>query len=262
MRTGMRYKFDAPSQPDGSPERGGVVELVPGHRFEDALRDLEGFSRIWLVWWFHRNTRWRPLVLPPRGPARRRGVFATRSPHRPNPIGMTAVTLVSIQGSTLTVGSNDLIDGTPILDIKPYLPAVDAHPHESIGWLASIEDRKNAPRCTVAVAPLAEEQIVWLREEWRVDFISRASELLAIDPSPHRTRRIKQITDTISRMGCGGWRLYFSVEGDTVTIREVASGYPEHLLLDTKEYTAFFDREAQLAFRARWPNAGEVEEKR
>jgi len=253
----MRYKFDAPHQPDGTADRGGRVELFSGLGLEEAVGDLAGFSRIWLVWWFHRNTRWRARVLPPRGPAQRRGVFATRSPHRPNPIGITAVPLLRVEGLTLHVGSNDLIDGTPILDIKPYLPAVDAHPDESIGWLAAIDAEFGKPRYQVYLKPLAEEQAEWLRIAGGVDFMTRAIELLCVDPSPHRTRRIRRISDGGSMMACGGWRVYFSVEGETVSVERLASGYPDRILLDTERYPLVLDRTVHLEFRAKWQPFGD-----
>jgi len=258
MRTAMRHKFDAPPQPDGAPERAGRIELVRGMGLEEAVRDLEGFSRIWLVWWFHRNTTWRPLVLPPRGPAKRRGVFATRSPHRPNPIGITSVPLLRVEGLTLHVGSNDLVDGTPILDIKPYLPAVDAHPAESIGWLAAVEAELRSARFVVVREPLAEEQVAWLHREWGVEFISRATELLAVDPSPHRTRRIMRLPDGRFRMACGGWRLYFVMDSERVVIEEIRSGYADRMLFDTERYTDLVDRPVHLAFRARWSARNEL----
>ena len=257
MRTAMRYKFDAPHQPDGTAEREGRVELLPGLGLEEAIGDLVGFSRIWIVWWFHRNTRWRARVLPPRGPAQRRGVFATRSPHRPNPIGITAVPLLKVEGLTLYVGSNDLIDGTPILDIKPYLPAVDAHPDESTGWLAEIDAEFSKPRYQVLVKPVAEEQSEWLRVAGGVDFVTRAIELLGLDPSPHRTRRIRRIADGGSMMACGGWRVYFSVEGETVFIDRLASGYPDRILLDSERYPLVLDRVIHLEFRAKWQPFGD-----
>ena len=91
VRTQKSLKFEALHQPDEEIEEQSVLELLPGEEYRRALQDVEGFSRIWLIWWFHRNSSWRSLVLPPRGPAHRRGVFATRSPHRPNPLGITPV---------------------------------------------------------------------------------------------------------------------------------------------------------------------------
>ncbi|MEY3492095.1 MAG: tRNA ((37)-N6)-methyltransferase TrmO, partial [Verrucomicrobiota bacterium] len=128
IRSGKPLKFDARHQPDEKQAETNVLEMLPGDKYQKALKDLEGFDRIWLIWWFHRNTDWRPEVLPPRGPSKRRGVFATRSPHRPNPIGITPVQLIEIKKGKLVLGPCDLVDGTPIFDIKPYIPSYDSFP--------------------------------------------------------------------------------------------------------------------------------------
>ena len=101
---------------------------------ERVLRDLEDFERIWLLYVFHRNDGWRSTVKPPRG-GPKRGVLATRSPHRPNSIGMSAVKLEKIEGRRLYLLGVDLLDGTPILDIKPYVPYADAFPNSAAGWI-------------------------------------------------------------------------------------------------------------------------------
>lgn len=113
----------------------------------EALQDLEGFSRIWVIFHFDRSEGWTPRVKPPRGRGKR-GVLATRSPHRPNPIGLSAVELVSIEGRRLKVRSHDLLDGTPILDLKPYVPYADAFPGAKAGWIDEVdaeEGRHSAP---------------------------------------------------------------------------------------------------------------------
>lgn len=117
----------------------GTVELNPVTIPEKALRDIEGFERIWLLTYLHLNPRWGPLVRPPRGGGRR-GVFATRSPHHPNSIGLSAVELIQQEGTTLHVRGLDLIDGTPVLDIKPYIPYCDAFPNSAAGWVDSVEE--------------------------------------------------------------------------------------------------------------------------
>ena len=237
-------KFDAPHQPQAEGAETNRVELLSA--YERTLDDLEGFDRIWLVGWFHRNTTWRARVLPPRGPAKRRGLFATRSPHRPNPISLTCVSLVAIEGLTLVVGPLDLVDGTPILDIKPYLPRVDAFPEASTGWIGELEaDIESAERYEIIVSPIAERQLAYLREIWGIDFAPRAFNLLSLDPSPHRTRRILLLNDGRHRMACGPWRLYYTVAGRTVTIESVAKGVADESLLAHPEAP---DRDAQIAF--------------
>ena len=107
--------------------------------FDQALADLEGFSHIWVIYWMHLNQGWNPTVVPPRGPKTRRGLFATRAPHRPNSIGLSAVRLKKIEGRTLYVEGHDMLDATPVLDIKPYIPFTDAHPDATSGWLAEAD---------------------------------------------------------------------------------------------------------------------------
>lgn len=114
-----------------------VIVMVDGLP-ENAWRDLEGFERIWLIFAFHRSEGWTPLVRPPRR-CGKRGVLATRSPHRPNAIGLSAVELVAIEGSELRVRGLDLLDGTPILDIKPYVPYADAFPESRAGWIDAVD---------------------------------------------------------------------------------------------------------------------------
>ena len=95
------------------------IELIASADFEHALSDLERWSHIWVLYWFHENADWRPKVTPPRS-SEKRGVFATRAPHRPNPIGLSAVSLERVEGCTLHIRGADMIDGTPVLDIKPW----------------------------------------------------------------------------------------------------------------------------------------------
>lgn len=253
IRTGKRVKFEARHQPIDGEEETNMLELLPGSNFEQALKDLEGFDRVWLLWWFHRNDTWRPLVLPPRGPSKRRGVFATRSPHRPNPLGMTPVRLLGIEGRTLLLGACDLVEGTPVFDVKPYVPAYDSFPDAKAGWIEEVDALTEAPATfTVTFAELAETQARWLRDEWQVDFTGRLNELLSRDPAPHRTRRIRKRPSGGFEIGCGAWRAAFGVEGELVKVTALETGYPLRFL--TREgYEAVPDREAQMAFLARWP---------
>jgi putative methyltransferase, YaeB/AF_0241 family len=141
-------KFGLPRQSGLAPSLRSKIVFEPDYRIAEALRGLEGFSHIWLIWGFSANpsgpdTGWSPTVRPPRlGGNVRIGVFATRSPFRPNPIGLSSVKLESIEkdgdnGLVLIVSGADLMDGTPIYDIKPYLPGVDAHPDATDGFVGT-----------------------------------------------------------------------------------------------------------------------------
>lgn len=253
IRTGKRVKFQARHQPAEDEAECNVLELLPGANYEQALQDVDGFDRVWLLWWFHRNDTWRPRVLPPRGPARRRGVFATRSPHRPNPLGMTPVKLLGVKGRSLLLGPCDLVDGTPVFDIKPYVPAYDSFPDSKAGWIEEVDALAAAPAGhAVEFAEPARAQADWLRREWGVDFTARLVELLSHDPTPHRTRRIRKRAAGGFEIGCGAWRAAFTVEGRIVTVGALETGYPLRFL--TREgYEAVPDREAQMAFLAHWP---------
>ena len=253
IRTQKQVKFHARHQPVESAAEENVLELLPDCRYEEALQDLAGFSRIWLVWWFHRNQEWRPLVLPPRGPSKRRGVFATRSPHRPNPLGLTPVQLIRVEGRKLILGACDLVDGTPVFDIKPYIPAYDIFPGESAGWIEEVDKAlAQPPAFNVVYSKLAETQAEWLRENWQIDFRPRMNELLARDPGLHRARRITRRSAGVFVIGCGAWRAVFSVEKKLVTVQEIEAGYARRFLLDPLR-EGITERKAQLAYTEKWP---------
>lgn len=116
------------------------AERIPA----SAFADLAGVERLWVISWLDRGGTWAPVVRPPRGTRERRGLFATRSPDRPNPIGLSAVRLLRVEGCDLFVRGIDLLHGTPILDIKPYIPYADAFPDAKAGWIDSIPH--NAPQ--------------------------------------------------------------------------------------------------------------------
>lgn len=223
IRTPYAAKSEAPHQPD--PEAGieGTIELLTGQNFEQALEDLEGIEKIWLIYWFDRNPNWKPKVLVPRGPAKKRGVFATRSPHRPNPIGLTLVDLVRIDGLKVYVRNVDLLDGTPILDIKPYLPSLEAHPNARAGWIDELERDAATPGFSISYSDLAQSQLAFL-EERGVSLRSRIDTVLSQYTAPHPYRRIDRDDEGLF-LAYRGWRVRFSVDGEQVLVTEVRSGY-------------------------------------
>ena len=143
MVSDFSEKFGIPRQSGLVEELESLVVFEPEWRDENALRGIEGFSHVWLIWEFTQARRegWSPTVRPPRlGGNQRMGVFATRSPFRPNPLGLSCVRLLGVEkhpgyGTVLRVGGADLLDGTPIYDVKPYLPQADCHP-EALGGFA------------------------------------------------------------------------------------------------------------------------------
>lgn len=147
IRTDYHEKFGIPRQSGIVGEAVGKIVFLPPYNRAEAVRGIEGYSHLWLLWKFSEATRdgWSPTVRPPRlGGNRRVGVFATRSPFRPNPIGLSSVRLLGVEytaeGPVLTVAGADLLDGTPIYDIKPYLAYTDAHPDAAGGFSDGVRD--------------------------------------------------------------------------------------------------------------------------
>lgn len=216
-----RIRCDFPSK-FGIPRQSGLIDALkarivfePEYRDASALRGLEGYSHIWLIWQFSESVseRWSPTVKPPRlGGNRRVGVFATRSPNRPNPLGLSCVKLEGIELSTpegpvLHVAGADLMDGTPIYDIKPYLPHVDSHPEAAAGFAGEVKDYAldvDFPEALLNRLP--------------PDKRGAAIEILKQDPRPGYRH-----ADSERRYGVefAGYDLRFTVEDGALHVREV-----------------------------------------
>ena len=220
MRPIARIRSDFPEK-FGIPRQSGIVESLeakivfePEFRVMDAVRGLEDFSHIWLIWEFSEAVRdsWSPTVRPPRlGGNVRMGVFATRSPFRPNPIGLSCVKLLKVEqdealGSVLTVAGADLMDGTPIYDIKPYIPYADCHP-EAIGGFTTRVDMK--PLTVDFPAELLEK----VPQKKRDALIG----VLEQDPRP----RYQNDPDRVYGLSFAGIEVKFSVCGRTLSVVEL-----------------------------------------
>jgi tRNA-Thr(GGU) m(6)t(6)A37 methyltransferase TsaA len=174
-------KFGIPRQPDLAPSGTATLTLLPPFDRAEAVAGLSGFSHVWLIFGFHAISRqgWHPTVRPPRlGGNRRMGVFATRATHRPNGLGLSAVRLLDIDtrsGVVLTLGGADVLNGTPVYDIKPYLPFVDSVPHARTGFVDA------PPAATLAVAWADTVQALPARQPQLAQLIT---EVLAQDPRP------------------------------------------------------------------------------
>jgi tRNA (adenine37-N6)-methyltransferase len=139
------WREEAPRQPTVGEPREATIVLRPG--MQNALKDLEGFDRCWVLFWFHRSRGWKQQIVPPRDTVKR-GIFATRAPDRPNPLGLSVVRLRRIYGTRIDILGHDLLDGTPVLDLKPYIPAYDAHPGSAAGWVDELREPGPDHRCS------------------------------------------------------------------------------------------------------------------
>ncbi|MET0292085.1 MAG: tRNA (N6-threonylcarbamoyladenosine(37)-N6)-methyltransferase TrmO [Steroidobacteraceae bacterium] len=222
-------KVEAPRQPAAAEELTGVIELQPSRNFEHAIEDLAGWERIWVIFWFHHNAGWRPKVLPPRSHSGRKGVFSTRAPHRPNPLGLSALRLEKIDGLKVFVRGVDLLDGTPVLDIKPYVPYTDAWPDARSGWLGDPPARGGAvrdplERHAIDFTDLALRQLEWIAARNPLPLRERIVATLSLGPQPHPYRRIKREGDEL-RLAVQDWRVRFTVEGRHAHVQEITTGY-------------------------------------
>lgn len=218
-----KEKYEVARQPGLHKDSNGIIRLNKKNNFEQALEDLTGFERIWVIFCFHRNSGWKPKVRTPRGKSKR-GVFATRSPHRPNPIGLSCVELITIDGLDLIVGSYDLLDGSPILDIKPYLPYSDSFPDSASGWVDDLCDEK---QYQVTWSKRALEQVAFIKENGGPDLIAATACTLELHPIPHPSRRIQEICEGLWELGYKTWRLHFYLnkEDKRVCVEQIISGY-------------------------------------
>ena len=214
IKSDFPEKFGIPRQSGLVEELTATVVFQPPYRVPDALRGLEGFSHLWLIWEFSQARRegWSPTVRPPRlGGNKRLGVFATRSPFRPNPLGLSCVRLLEIrqdreQGPVLVVSGADLLDGTPIYDIKPYLPYADCKPEAMGGFAARPKGADLAVDCSPALLD-------------RVPEDKRAALLavLAQDPRP----QYQDDPERVYGMAFAGLEVKFRVAGERLTVTEI-----------------------------------------
>ena len=216
IRSDFTTKFGVPRQSGLVDELESTIVFEPEYRNADALRGLEGFSHLWLVWVFDQAIRetWSPTVRPPRlGGNTRMGVFATRSPFRPNPIALSCVRLAGMEetaeGTVLRIRGADLMDGTPILDIKPYIPYADCHP-EAVGGFAS------APAGETLEVVIPDNLLSRIPENRR----DALRGVLAQDPRPH----YHDDPERVYGFGFGGMEVKFTVAGTVLTVRDILPG--------------------------------------
>ena len=226
-RNGFSQKFGIPRQSREDSCIETHIIFTPAYRVREALRGVEGYSHLWLLWGFHEvegekgklkgengKVDWSPTVRPPRlGGNKRMGVFATRSPFRPNPIGLTSVRLLRVEesddnGLVLVVSGADLLDGTPIYDIKPYLAFSDSHPDAKSGFAELTKDY----RLEVKIDDELLRDI--LREGCPWDAIN---EILAQDPRP----AYQGDPERVYHLDYDGWSVDFIVNGATVCVQNI-----------------------------------------
>lgn len=213
----FKTKFGVPRQSGLAPSAQAVIVFEPEYRIAEALRGLDGYDYLWLLWDFseaHREGTWSPTVRPPRlGGNQRMGVWATRSPFRPNPIGLSSVRIERIElsspdGPRIYVSGADLMDGTPILDIKPYLPFTDSHPEARGGFAQEVNETTKPFRVELTESLVHDLTDVQL---------SALCEVLSHDPRPH----YQHDDERLYTMEYAGHEVRFRVTDGVVFVVEI-----------------------------------------
>lgn len=231
----MKNRYDAPRQASLEDHK-GIISLNPKMNFEQALDDLDGIERIWIIYLFHLNQKnWKPKVNPPRNPdGIKRGVFATRAPYRPNPIGMSCVKVSQMKGLKIWVNECDLLDNTPILDIKPYLPYADSFPEAKIGWLEDMD--RHAFQIDWKAVALTEA--LWLENQGLMSLEAYVRKQLEYQPLSTRHKRIRRLdNDNCYSLGYRTWRITFELdeESKTILITNIYSAYTSNELIQSED---------------------------
>lgn len=224
------------------------IVLFNGKNFEQALTDIETCTHLWIIYLFHLNENWKPMVQPPRSD-RKIGVFATRAPYRPSPIGISCVKLIERNGLILKVGPSDILDGSPILDIKPYHPEYDVVPDAEIGWLES--EKKKITNFSVTFSPVAEDQLDLLELRGLKELRGFIIRQLSQDPVDTLRKRVTQ-EGSFWTLSYRTWRADFVLVGSTCSVLGLRSGYrPEELGSDDDPY---LDKELHRQFCKAYEN--------
>lgn len=219
------YKFEVPRQGAFHAGHVGVIELLPGKNFELALRDIGGFERLWILFLFHKNEGWRPTTRPPVPPQDhdRVGIFASRSPYRPNPVGLSCVRLLKADGLRLEIDEADLIDGTPVIDIKPYIPAADSFPLARAGWV----DTQTHDLWRITADADFTAQSDWLLARTGFDLLNFAQVQLADSPFDSTRKRVRITGGNTAELAYRTFRIDFeySQEAKEISLTKIRSGY-------------------------------------
>ena len=249
VRCAQRYRYEAPRQGVWGGGNEAIVELHDDPALRQGLTGLAGFARLWVVYLFHHNSGWRPFVQPPRADVGRVGVFATRSPHRPNPLGLSCVELVGIDGGCVHIRNHDLLDGTPVLDLKPYVPYADAFPDAAAGWLDGVTE---TPR-ELVWTPAAAARATWVATHAGLDMRHFAQVQLRHEPTAADRKRIAPDPERPDGwvIAYRTWRLHYTLAPGLVTIHDVRSGYSAADLDDPAD--RHHDKASHRAFLAVFP---------
>ncbi len=211
----FKERYETPHQGILNSDELSLINLIPHRNYEQALKDIEGFTKIWVIYLFHLNSTWKPLVTPPRHNGKKVGVFASRSPHRPNNIGLSCVTLVRVEGLKIYISNSDILDGSPVLDIKPYLPYSDSFPDSQTGWVKTAEKEKYK----ISFSPEATENCSDILMDSGENIRGYAEVQLIMDPADTNRKRITRIEDGDYELVYQNWSIVYSINDEMKEVK-------------------------------------------
>ncbi len=253
FRSDKKYPYETASQ--GSLDQSGeraLIDLLPGKNFEQAVRGISKMSHIWVIFGFHQNENWKPIVTVPRGSIDKQGVFATRSPHRPNPLGLSLVEVLDVTERQIWVKNFDLLDGTPILDIKPFHPEADVPINPKFGWMENL----NQDQYVVLTTPEFDKRAQYLHGNGVKQITPFCSQQLRFDPFNAEKKRVKMESDTNRGvLAYRTWRILFFHREMIIRLDRIFSGYTNEDLKNRedkwkdkalhREFNAIFGRDLE-----------------
>jgi len=246
IQSELMHRYETPRQGVLAGKVISVIKLNPKNNFQQALKYLDGFERIWVIYQFHLNKNWKPLISPPRHTRTKVGVFASRAPYRPNQLGMSCVKLEKVEGLNVFISESDILNGSPIIDIKPYLPYSDSFPDAATGWVKKDYDNKYE----VVFNSKAELQCNWLKENANINLINFSRLQLEFNPTDTTRKRVSVLAKGTSlTLAYRTWRIKYKVNetGKKVLIDDIKSGYSKKELVLIKE-DKYSDKPLHVSF--------------
>ncbi|MEC9283921.1 MAG: tRNA (N6-threonylcarbamoyladenosine(37)-N6)-methyltransferase TrmO, partial [Bdellovibrionota bacterium] len=218
VESDLKFKSESPTQ--GTYVENSVAKIVlkAGSNFEQALEGLEDYERIWVIYQFHKNDNWKPKVNVPRLESEKKGVFATRSPYRPNSIGISCVKLLAIKGRELEIAESDILDSSPILDIKPYINYSDSFLTKQPDWLEKAEEEE----FQIFIPEYMQKKIQYLEKVGKLNLRQFIDTQLRFAPLNKDRKRIEILEDTEAgikaKIGFRTWRLEYNIDQENLKV--------------------------------------------
>jgi tRNA-Thr(GGU) m(6)t(6)A37 methyltransferase TsaA len=254
VKSPLRLKQESPRQGNLVEVGESYIELVAGNNYEQALEGLEEFERIWVIYQFHLNESWKPKVNVPRKTDSKLGVFATRSPYRPSSLGMSCVKLERIEGRSIYIAESDILNGSPVFDIKPYVDYCDSFQTKYPDWLQEAEEEE----FKVVIPEFIRKRIDYLEKHSELNFYQFITTQLKYQPLNTQKKRVTVLEDReegmkLAEIAFRTWRMQLEVDmsSRSIVITKLFTGYRMEELMDSDD-DPYGDKKLHLKFQKKF----------